>query len=35
MKIPDMTNDKAPTLLDYGEVGEPTKDIAADATDVD
>ena len=35
LEIPDTTNDKPSTLLEYGEVGGPTKDIAADATAVD
>ena len=34
LEIPDTKNDKPPTLLDYGEIGGPTKDIAADATAV-
>ena len=35
LEIPDMKNDKPPTLLDYGELGGSTKDIAADSTCVD
>ena len=34
LEIPHTKNDKPPTLLDYGDVGGPTKDIAADATTV-
>ena len=35
LEIPDMKNDKQPTLLDYDKIGGPTKDMAADATAVD
>ena len=35
LEIPDTKNDKPPTLLDYGEVGRPSKDIAADVTSVE
>ena len=35
LETPDMENDKPPTLLDYGEIGGHTKDMAAEATAVD
>ena len=35
LEIPDMKNDKPPTLLEYDKTAGPTKDMAADATAVD